>query len=389
MSIKVDSAFRARALAVLNESAVAAKTQGGGSQDWESKVQTLSTLIDNGRGSGTFVAMLGTALLARAVDDRTDPFALKAGTGGAGDYSARSLCTGVLAAHAHRLNIHLGATGREPLNNQPFFSEARVHAELPVHTTARPAFEKLMDYLGELSTLNTIQARAAFISFLKVRAKGSLEELDPDQIKGIPLHVLLNAIAQFVAERSERGKRAQAVAAACLDLVAGAERVLLGRINDPDRQFPGDICVRGAAEESLIVSLEVRDKPVSENDLYHFCARLVERGVPTAGLLAVAAKQESIPVDEVRAWAAERGVSLSFWTTWADFIADVFLWRSVATVDQLPKAELAQKIWERAVLIEVSSEGLTLWKELVEKYGNNAKVEPEADSRIIGLLSFF
>src|SRR5262245_27759407 len=70
--------------------------------------------------SRTFIAKLGTALLAKATEPRVDPFALKVRDLPTA-YSARSLCKDVLVPCAVDAGIHIGTTGREPLNNQPFF----------------------------------------------------------------------------------------------------------------------------------------------------------------------------------------------------------------------------------------------------------------------------
>src|SRR5262250_600735 len=64
----------------------------------------------------TFIAMLGTALLEKAHDPRVDPFALKTRDFPTA-YSARTLCMMVLVPCAVRAGVHLGTTGREPLNN--------------------------------------------------------------------------------------------------------------------------------------------------------------------------------------------------------------------------------------------------------------------------------
>src|SRR5688500_17402277 len=87
--------------------------------------------------SKTYVAMLGTALLARATDHRIDPFALKVRSLPTA-YSARSLCKDVLVPCSVRAGIHLGTTGREPLNNQPFFRHERVGPEMQVRPFMRP-----------------------------------------------------------------------------------------------------------------------------------------------------------------------------------------------------------------------------------------------------------
>src|SRR5690349_11063809 len=92
--------------------------------------------------SKTFTAMLGTALLAKATDPAVDPFALKA-RDIPNAYSARSLCKDVLVPLSVRANVNLGSTGREPLNNQPFFRHERVGPDMKVHTKTQPH----LDYL--------------------------------------------------------------------------------------------------------------------------------------------------------------------------------------------------------------------------------------------------
>src|SRR5512143_2258563 len=57
--------------------------------------------------SKTFIAMLGTALLAKATDSRVDPFALKTREHRTA-YSARSLCKDVLVPCAVEAGVHLG-----------------------------------------------------------------------------------------------------------------------------------------------------------------------------------------------------------------------------------------------------------------------------------------
>ena len=60
----------------------------------------------------TFVAMLGTALLAKATDAQVDAFSLKTRDSPRA-YSARSLCKDVLMPAA-TARINMSATGREP-----------------------------------------------------------------------------------------------------------------------------------------------------------------------------------------------------------------------------------------------------------------------------------
>jgi hypothetical protein len=89
---------------------------------WRSRIEELSRLCEIGKAR-THVAFLGTSILARATDATVDLFAIKPTRhDGEGDaYCARNLCERVLVPLAAELGIHLGVTGRQPLNNQPYF----------------------------------------------------------------------------------------------------------------------------------------------------------------------------------------------------------------------------------------------------------------------------
>src|SRR5688572_12931091 len=103
--------------------------------------------------SKTFVAMLGTALLAKATDPRVDPFSLKTRRF-RNSYSARSLCKDVLVPCAVDAGVHLGTTGREPLNNQPFFRHERVGPDMHVRPAVRPHLDYLCSTLQALAGLD-------------------------------------------------------------------------------------------------------------------------------------------------------------------------------------------------------------------------------------------
>ena len=100
-----------------------------GDPEWVKKVERLSLLCEQGV-SKTHIAFLGTVMLAKAVDQNADLFSIKPTHADAGDrersFSARTLCHGVLVPLAAELGISLGVTGREPLNNQPYFRMTRL-----------------------------------------------------------------------------------------------------------------------------------------------------------------------------------------------------------------------------------------------------------------------
>ena len=151
------------------EKEVAASLVDRGSASWRKLVEKLEHAC--GSENLTFFAALATAMLAKATDPAVDVYALKAGASERGS-SARGLCQHVLAAYAPRLGIDLGVTGREPLNNQPFFAEAAITDRMAVKPAQRKALAVLLECLFQLDKIKTSrQARSALRAFLSVRKR--------------------------------------------------------------------------------------------------------------------------------------------------------------------------------------------------------------------------
>ena len=192
--------------------------------DWLQRIRAFSdACVDS---SKTHIAMLGTALLAKATDLRADAFAVKEGGATAGAYSVRSLGHGVLVPCAPALGINLGVTGREPLNNQPYFRVMRAtekellplvrgHAQEPVKLLVR-----MLTLLDAVKTAS--EARAALRAFIHVRREHQTTYATaPKTPPLITPSQLVGLLERLVGEDSEGGKRAQAGAAGIMDAVAG------------------------------------------------------------------------------------------------------------------------------------------------------------------------
>ena len=168
--------------------------------------------------SKTFVAVLGTALVARATNHRLDPFALRVENNPAG-YSARNLCKEVLVPGAVKARVHVGVTGREPLNNRPFISADRIGSDMKVPRKARPHLEYLCDSLAAIQSLDEEQAVAALATFLRVRIEDTPRRAASVLIaRAIGIAELAEDISRFISSNPENGRRGQARVAACLDL---------------------------------------------------------------------------------------------------------------------------------------------------------------------------
>ena len=142
-----------------------------------------------------------------------------------------------------------------------------------------------------------------------------------------------------------------------MDVFAGSENVEVKRVNDPSRDAPGDVVVRrGGAFERCF---EVRDKPVSREDLYHFVTRVAESGGGDAIMVAVSANQGDVPVEEVCRWGYERGVSLSVFFTWDEVVSQALLWSATPALEAANMA--AELIRARLVLLEVEPASIDGW----------------------------
>jgi hypothetical protein len=337
---------------------------------WVDRIKHFSSLMPDGAPK-THIAMLGTAILAKATDARVDVFALKTTRGGANAYSARSLAQHVLAAEAIRLGIDLGVTGREPLNNQPYFRSDRIDEAMEdiIRGDGLPAFRELCGILSELSTMGVDEARGVLRAFVVVRKREPPTALgNTGHFTALPSQ-LVEAIEEFVAERSEGGRRAQAVAAGLADEAFGDEKVILGRINDPDRRWPGDVVLQRIEPPFQVTrAIEVRDKVVKEPDLFHFVHKCLERRVDRAAVLCVSRHQPQLDSIAARDRAHSLGVTLRVYIGWRELLDDAVF------SSKRPPRELiggvGHRIFERLWELEVSSEGIDAWRRIVDQFSH-------------------
>jgi len=334
---------------------------------WKVKIEKLSQLCEDGI-SKTHIAFLATAILAKAMDRTVDLYAIKPkhARANANAYSARTLCHSVIVPLAAELGFNIGVTGREPLNNQPYFRMTRLGDETPVHEKGRAAFAFMLELVGELAKLTTTEAHAreALRAFVAVRRGYLPKYAEKEGDAQVTSEQLAAAIKALVLDGSEGGKRAQAVAAGLLDVFAGAERVESGRINDPSRKYPGDVCIMSATEEEdeWDKAFEVRDKPVAASDVQIFANKCIAMGVREAAVVMVSDKQTTLNAEALSAWANERGLSLTLFHGWNGFIEQALFWADIPKQDGARQA--VAFIRDRLQGVEASPEAITLWDKL-------------------------
>jgi hypothetical protein len=356
--MKID---KTEAASVLRQEFASVAMEPPGSS-WTMKVERLSKLCADGL-SKTHIAFLGTTILAKAMNHAADLYAIKPSHAhdNANAYSARTLCHTVLVPLAAELGFSLGVTGREPLNNQPYFRMTHLGDNTPVHPGGRAAFDYMLELVKELQELpNAAEARVALRAFLAVRARYQPRYASHNGTDGITPAQLTAAIRDFVGEDSEGGRRAQAIVAGLLDVFAGRERVESGRINDPSRKYPGDVCVRSSGETNVWEkAFEVRDKPVAFSDVQIFGKKCIDMGVREAALVMVSDQQKPLDKVALARWAAGFGLGLTLFQDWTNFVEQVLFWSA------LPKPVAATqalgRIHERLVLVEASPEAVERW----------------------------
>jgi hypothetical protein len=359
--MKIDTLYAAQ---IVRAEATLAETEEL-DESWVAKVEELSRLCEEGV-SKTHVAFLGTAMIAKGVDHRVDLYAIKPmhAKDNPYAYSARTLCHKVLVPLAAELGINLGVTGREPLNNQPYFRMNHLDDGTPIHSGGRTAFEYMLGLVKELQALcDESAARQALRAFIDVRRRYQPRYSDFEGEALLSPEHLTEAIQELVHTDSEGGRRAQAVVAGLLDVFAGPDRVESGRINDPSRKYPGDVCVRLLNDpEKWEKVIEVRDKAVNTSDVQIFGKKCVDMEVREAAIVMVSENQEPLDSRSLAQWAEGFGIGLTLFHGWGTFIEQVLYWSEVPKPVGVRRA--VAFIHQRLIAVEASPEAITLWASL-------------------------
>ncbi len=355
MSISLD---HNRATQILLEEAEAAR-RGDRTEtaaDWLDRVRSLTDLCPHGR-SATVFAALGTAILAKATDDRVDVYSLLDRGEAPDSYSARSLADNVWARHRGTLEIDLGANGANPLNNTPFIGKTRIDEITGVRNqTGWIRFIECMEALKAIPS--AVEARQALRGFITARRRSLLPPIPCDPAAGDHLTVsaLVSAIDTFVAGDSEGGRRAQAGVAAILDATFAPERVIVGVINDPDRHAPLDVSVMDENGEYRI-AFEVKDKPIEDYHVRTTIEKTVkDHSLRNLAFVAVSKQQTTRNFDGVIRWAGEHGVNITVFLDWYSFF--LACKSQASTASRIFEGVVFRRLLARGSEIGVAAEGL-------------------------------
>jgi hypothetical protein len=312
----------------------------------------------------TYVAALGTALLAKAAEAKIDALTIKS-KAAPNAYSMRGVAK-VLAEHAPDYGYHLGVTRGEPLNNQPWFGSSRIDRFANVRADVLPYHQDMVRYLSDLNRLSEDEALRALAAFLRLRvAHGRDQRARAGQLTvsatGAPVANVIEVVELFVREDPEGGRRGQALVAALFDLAD--DDAELGAINDP-RSF--DVTIREGGVETL--GVDVKQKAVEESAVIQLASEAAQREVDKVLLVALSPNQR--PLDRARVAEvaqAEHGVLAVVLEGAREVMAQLALQSPLSAREfarQLPERYL-RRMQEHGV----SPEGQQYWADLCSGLG--------------------
>jgi hypothetical protein len=313
------------------------------------------------------IAVLGNAILAKATNERIDTFSLKASADHPGAYDARRPAEKVLVPASQRYKFHLGVNGPQPLNNQPFFRHLRIESRMTDRDNARPLLSELLALLHRISLMRRSEALEALAAFIIVRRDFYPKyETAPSDFRVTTTEQLTMTIDRFVAAKSEGGARAMVCAAALLDAVFGAERVRLGKTNEPDRAVPGDVALRSyGAGDTFERVFEVRDKVVEAHTVQAVAVKATAFGIIKMTVLAVNQAQTLVNSTAFRESAREIGVDLSIFVSWGSFVESLSTWSSVREATLVATA--IKHVRHRLQDMSLSGDTVAEWDLLTKK----------------------
>lgn len=322
----------------------------------------LAQTLREEKAPRTYTPALCTALLARACDESVDPLSIKEKFSDR-SFSLRTLGHSILVPISVELGFDLKATGREPLNNQPFFRYDHYSTVERIQSSARPYFERLHRALEavDVEGYSREEAQSALAAVLSVCIEAGQKKRRV--ISGSTL-VESSLIAQtelYVTSGRDVPRKLQACVAAALDMTF--ERVISRRLNDPSRDFPGDVHVL-RLDGTPLLAVEVRGKSVSGEELEQFVRSAAAADIPRTALVVHAASHKSLLTDSLITSDLERYYErvVKVNENVSSFLRDIFAWSDCDVAEIL--SFFPNAMYQRMLEIEVGQLELDRWADL-------------------------
>ncbi|WP_423058128.1 restriction endonuclease, SacI family [Brevibacterium linens] len=350
MSVTVS---KPKARKILREAIDLARSDSTLPVEWTSHTRAVFELEEM-----TWTPAFATILLAKSVEENIDALSLKAKpqTPNPRAYSARGLCHSVIVPAAVEYGFSIRNTGSEPLNNSPFVSAARIE-DIENRAKKRTNFTYFYDVAKRANELPAEEAFLALAAFLRealsVAARINSIIVKTNGLTASGVRVAVNDFLRLDAD--DRPRRLQAFAAACLDLVF--DEVKSRRLNDPSRDFPGD--VHAVLEESIGMAVEVRGKAVSATAAAAFARKCAAAGIDRAVLFVDAANQEVLDSREIAASSGMENSNITIFEDSISILESALMWTSYE-ISSAVKI-LSERVLRRLREIEVSTQTLQEW----------------------------
>jgi hypothetical protein len=323
--------------------------------------------------SQSYVAALGTALLAKAADARVDVLSVKYGAG-PNAYSMRGVVK-VLVEKTPLYRYHLGVKGPEPMNNQPWFHSSRVDRAVGVDPEAQPYHRDMVRYFTELNQGTAADAMTGLVAFIRLRQNVESEEAQAlgalQIVAKAPIEDLLEVVQLFINDDPENGRRGQALVAALFDLVY--EEVRLPSVHNPTGL---DVTVWTGGK--LVLGAEVKQKPVTEASVLHLAEEAALRGIDKALFVALSPDQRHLDHEAMRRDAlGYHGVLLSIYESVPELVTAAAL-ASPLTADAFAE-KLPNTYLRRMREHQVTVVGQQYWSDLCNSLSSGAGAQLQFD----------
>ncbi|HUY44908.1 MAG TPA: restriction endonuclease, SacI family [Streptosporangiaceae bacterium] len=313
----------------------------------------------------TYTPALGTVLLARATDARVDPLSIKTEYGST-TYSLRTLGHEVLVPAARQLGFSIRNTGQEPLNNQPFFRYDHMSAVERVRN--RPEYDRFVAGVSKIGSADRDEALAALAAFLRVAINAARQLADYTVAEGaLTVPRVVAAVESFLGEGVDRPRRTQALIAAAFDVTH--DDVRSRKINDPSRDYPGD--VQAFEGDEPILAVEARAKSVRATEVESFVSACREAGVERAFMIVLWPAHQALPAKALRRKALDDAdILLTIIEDVEDLLLDVFGWSDLSLAAALRTFTVS--VLTRLKEIEATDHSLAQWVSLLGQLRSQA-----------------
>lgn len=231
--------------------------------EWVEHTKQLKALCPYRKLAQARVLLL-CILVARATDEAADISAINLAQGTkrteGRTYTARFMADNVVAPKSLG-KLDFGSTSSNPLNGNIFVNASVRQIEDVTGALNSAGWEFFMSLATKLRSISKEDAFHAL--------KGYMEAADlpappkASQYEGERLAELTVRIESFVRAHTESGGSAQALVAACADLMHATDTVAMGKVNAPDRHQLSDVTVE--TKYRGVIAYDVKDKRLGQN----------------------------------------------------------------------------------------------------------------------------